>query len=316
MQDNYAIVRTNIGFVIFRNNQAIEVFPTPYGVTHFVMSHMDGAYTIFPCREMARIIEFFYVLDQFLPIVSVKIAAPRLISLTMPESTDPDTTIRCSYDINVHPALGGPRELTHDDFLYAMANLSLETRPNLDIFPILQEHSFWIPANWYNVADVEALARLMACIGDPRWYLEDVDVDSRYEQLYFLLGLHTRRRFVRGFLRKSSANPTMYAFRAWFSYSALQRTLDGATDYANCPGSFFLERLSSHYGISTERFLSAIYNVTREFVASFCELWAHFLTHRSTEDLQYLPVELGNFSSFYQDYVMPLFPEVIGQDAH
>lgn len=313
MHDTYDLVKTNLGFVVFRNGVAVEIYPTAAGTIQFVTAHLGNPYTIFACTEMARVIEFFYVTENFLPFVSVKIASPLLLSLEGPGGASCDIT--CSYDATVHPALGGPRELTPDDFLYAVANLSLDARPKLDIFPIMQRHSFWIPANWYNVADTEALARLMAYIGDPRWYLVDSPDDDRYEQLYRLLKLRSRRNFFRAFAHNAVDNPALLAFRSWFSHAALQRSIDGTEDSTNEPGSFFLDRLCNHYGVSGDQFVSVLFDVTREFVAVFCELWAHFLTHRSAEDIQYLPVDLGKFSGFYQDYVKPLFPVLVGQDA-
>lgn len=315
MKDTYLLVKTNIGFVVFRHNSVLEVFPTPYGLVRFIMAHSDGNYIIFPCRDMARVIEFLYIMEHFLSDVSAKIASPQLLSIVMPEPLNPDKTVRCVFDANVHPALGGPRELTHDDLIYAVANLSMASRPHLDVFPILQEHSFWIPANWYNVADVEALARFMAYIGDPRWFLEDSAGSSRYRNLYRLLGLHDKRKFRRCFAKKLVMNPPMYAFRSWFSYAALQRVVDGDRDFTEQPGSFLLEKLYNACRTGSEHFLAALFKLTKEFVAVFCEVWAHFLTHRAPEDLKYLPMDLGRFSGFYQEYVGSLFPKVLERHA-
>lgn len=306
------LARIDIGYAVISGKRLKYLFKSQRALIEYLMENNSTQFYICAAPDLCDLIQAAFVLSQLKLITPPYIVSSRLVKFNKPHKINSETDLTWDFDIDVHFALGGPRPLTFDDFLFAVASKNMLERPQDSVYNIMLDHSFWIPANWFYPVNLEALARTLATIGDPRWHLTEDLGKKRYNNIYGLLGLDYigfKLALVDGNIYK---NPPLYALHSWGALEVLHSvaTSDKEDLEISLPynKNVFINRFIDETRNGTKHPIKAMYRITLQFIAALCESWVNFLSKSSERSIDVIPFKYNNskFINDYKRYMLPL----------
>lgn len=137
--------------------------------------------------QNAKLILRLYELKLRDELASVEVCSP-LVCSTSQDRSDPEKVLYNMRRWTAPGTMGGWHEVTRADYVaYAMSLLYQQNAEPQKLIEFLMEHPAY-PALSFLYADHLALARLLATIIDPRWYV-DLAAPDRPGKLHSFLGL-------------------------------------------------------------------------------------------------------------------------------
>lgn len=319
MRDPEILARIDLGFAVVSGKYLKHVFKSQRALLEYLIENSSTPFYICASAELHGVIQAAFVLSKLNLIAPPKIFSPRILSFNKPTGTFSEKDLTWSFEENTHYAFGGPRFLTFDDFLFAAASKSLLERPQEDVYKIMVDHSFWIPANWFYPVNLEALARLLAIIGDPRWYLSEDFGKKRYKKVYELVGLDYIKFKLALMDGSVYRNPVLYALASWGDLEVLHSvvTSDKEDLIKSLPynRNIFINTFVKETEHLKKNPIKVMYRITLQFVAALCESWVNFLSKGSESCIDVVPFTYKNeyFINDYKKYMLPLVASPIGQ---
>ena len=131
---------------------------------------------------------------------------------------------------------GGWREITKHDFASALIQCSFQEGEFENIDEILTDHPAWAAISFVPTVDTLEAARLLAEIGDPRWFV-DPDKPERYARLRSYLGLTQRNlRYICGWDHNGDGpgfnhDRCQIVYNAWLGTENARHVTDDPRDF-------------------------------------------------------------------------------------
>lgn len=144
----------------------------------------------------ARLITYLYDLKQKQKLESVQVCSPLVCPIAR-HRRRPEAVLLHMQVFARAPSLGGFHEVVEADYrAYALSTSltqnTLHGAPvNADALQLLRGHPAWRPLSFIQSLDKLAVAGLLACILDPRWYIDQCAPD-RLGKLEAWLGLNPK----------------------------------------------------------------------------------------------------------------------------
>ena len=182
---------------------------------------------------------------------------------------------------NYPKSIGGPRPIRYEDYYFAHVhkNYSCDGLEKY-VYPEFCDHILHPYISFFNVADWEALARIVGLIGDPRWYYDQSESQDKTVYRNVMCGLGIRLEAVFMNLFGSVTTPWDYALAAWFDSRMIpvlgdtRDFFDTTSDQDEMLGSWVMRKLMRHwngeYGMESA---TLFYKSTKLFLTFLVDLW-------------------------------------------
>lgn len=319
MNENKKLIFTSNGkyYVISENKP--EVFLSPESCVDYILDNTKNIYYILAQPQSNLIIRTLYKLFNSGDCSEVYICKASFLNYK--NISDPLTFNKLwsvIIDSKIPPSIGGPRLISYDDFLFGTIQEITQTAPITDTFLLMQDHSMWMPGNFFTITSPEAFGRTLGFIGDPRWFIQPDTQGNRYQKLYEKLGL-----FKENFIYYITEDPTLTTpecccLASWYSSALCTEAFNNINindpDIApkssligTRPGDYFLRKLFREEA-RTGNGLRSLLRTTKAFIRIISDIWIYIKADKSIRDNLFIPEYVFDTKTAkaFREYINPL----------